>query len=383
VTALPTTHVELSPSKAHRWLVCPGSLRFDVEGPESIYAEEGAHAHAVLEAVLKGQQVLAGDIIGDKPASTERIQQAIEVRDYLQQWHQVHPNWALEKETPVEVGKHAWGLEPGIIQGTADAIMYSSEEAVVLDAKFGFVRVEPKDNPQLYLYAAGVVGELVDLFDEPVRYVTLIIAQPNYEGVMEFREHRIFVQDLWKWLAMKWSAVQKALARDLTLDASDERACRFCPGRANCTARTEHLVKLAQDDWREAHTLDDLLPLVTKVRNICKDLEAEAVRRLREGHIVPGFKLVESRSIRKWGETAKPGVIADELGVETMSVVEMKLLSPAQLEKKFKTYGKEVTAQYAVTPKGRPKLAPESDPRPPVSLEDFTPEDVDATQLDE
>jgi hypothetical protein len=256
--------------------------------------------------------------------------------------------------------------------------MYSLTELVVLDAKFGFVQVQPEDNPQLILYAAGALHELWKL-GFLVQFVTIIIAQPDYEGVMQFREHRMRQTDVAYWLNQNYQRVMAAATGELRLDASDDRACRYCPARANCTTRLEQLVKLSQTEWRDAHSLEDMLPLVAQVRRICKDLESEAVRQLREGHEVKGFKLVESRSTRQWAPETSLATLKLLTGAAQIEDVcePIAPLSPAKLEKKFGAQGKAVTRVHAVIPRGRPKLAPESDPRPPVSLDSFTEADVD------
>jgi hypothetical protein len=389
-------HAHLSPSSAHRWFVCAGSLKHErVEGQsDNFYAEEGSHAHKILEAVLEGGMVLVGDIIDGKPATAERIQQAIEVRDFVRRWHKLHPNFVMETESPVEIGAHLGpigiiDMPPGTYAGTIDVAAWNEWEVVVLDAKFGFVRVEPKDNPQLMSYAVGIALELHQLGFNPTFY-TLIIAQPDYEGVMEFREHRITLRDISDWIVGHKERILAAWRGDTTLDASDEKACRYCPGRFGCPARLEAVHNFNQETWLEAHSLDELLPYVPRLRAICKDLEAKAAHELLEGRDIKGYKLVESRSIRKWNGM-EPDLIASLISSETKApmdkMFERKMLSPAKMEKYIKEStgenGKSIVNQLAVIPKGGPKLVPESDPRPPFDRNDFTQEDVDALSVEE
>jgi hypothetical protein len=385
---MPKVHHRLSPSKAHRWLVCPGSLQHESDGGRSSYAEEGQHAHEILEAILTGIPVLTGDIIGGKPASTERISQAIEVRDFLKQWKTQHPDFVVETETPLNISRGVGHLDTTDFDGTADAIAWNAKELVVLDAKFGFVRVEPENNPQLYLYAIGALTEIQDLLGLRPENLCLIIAQPNYEGVMEFREHRMTFKDLNTWFFDNIAAIALAYRGDKTLNASSEKACRFCPGRVACPARLEAWQNFALDTWYEAHSLDEMLPHVERVRRICDDLERAAVTRLSEGHEVKGFKLVESRSIRKW--QAIPNLeqlLSSDTRAPIDGMTEKKLLSPAQMEKYIlrttqldKWEVKAAVNKLAMVPRGGPKLAPESDPRPKFEPEGFTQEDVDKAQ---
>src|SRR5690606_28463258 len=47
-------HAKLSPSAAHRWFPCPGSVRLsaDVKSKSSVFADEGSAAHELAQACL-------------------------------------------------------------------------------------------------------------------------------------------------------------------------------------------------------------------------------------------------------------------------------------------------------------------------------------------
>lgn len=51
------THATRSPSKAARWLACPGSIREEEKYPDTSgpAAMDGTKTHAVLEYCLKGK----------------------------------------------------------------------------------------------------------------------------------------------------------------------------------------------------------------------------------------------------------------------------------------------------------------------------------------
>ena len=51
-----TTHATLSPSKAYRWLACPGSVREESRYPDEPggpSAIDGTHTHSLLEHCIK------------------------------------------------------------------------------------------------------------------------------------------------------------------------------------------------------------------------------------------------------------------------------------------------------------------------------------------
>jgi hypothetical protein len=391
-------HSRLGPSKAHRWLACQGSIGLDLEdGPESTYAEDGQLGHAILSLVLKGTPVLTGDEIQigkqSYPAPAERIQQAIEIRDFVRQWSQTHPDFVMESEVPLKISRGLGrygpnGEEP--FDGTADIIAYNQTEAVIIDAKFGFVRVEPENNPQLYLYAIGLLYEVLAIFGEVPQFVTVIIAQPNYEGLVDFREHRMRSGDLLTWAQSMSAPIARAYevvieGKPGTFSAHSDYACRYCPGRNTCQTRIDKLRDFAYEEWRMTHTLAELLPLLPQIRNIADDLERAAVKMLAAGESVPGYKLVEASAIRKWTNDsldAEDGVVslAKDKGLD---IVTKKLMSPAQVEKAYGAEGKDFTKTWAFKPKGGPKLVPDSDKREPYAPKTFTQEEIDALLREE
>ena len=53
-------HSKLSPSSAHRWMACPGSVRLEAQFPDesSPYAKEGTTAHELVESMMRGEHVV-------------------------------------------------------------------------------------------------------------------------------------------------------------------------------------------------------------------------------------------------------------------------------------------------------------------------------------
>lgn len=383
------THAVYAPSKAHRWLVCPGSLNLS-DDPETVWAAEGTRKHAVLEQVLSGAVLAAGDTIpteaGPYVVPLDVLEQCHEVREFIEQYKSTHEGWTVETETPVEIGSHIWPDFPaGECRGTVDAAAYSDVELLVLDAKFGFVQVEARGNPQLLLYANGLLAEIP--FN--IRHVTLCIAQPDYSGDVIFREHRMSRDNVEAWAFDQLHIIEELKSNSRRLQA-DDHACRYCPARAACPARLQAVAQFQDEEWLKAAPLEELLPLVPRLRAICKDLEARAMADLNGGKQVRGFKLVAAKSKRKWNEEETSGWainLAAEIGIEGGIPADfmqpMKLKSPAQMEKVIRAIkkmpvkeAKAIVDKYAFQPSGMPKLAPDSDPRPALDAGGFTLEDL-------
>jgi hypothetical protein len=399
-------HANLAPSKAHRWLVCPGSQYVSTDDPETEWAAEGTRKHAVLELILQehhgkleevhGPLVIAGDTVqtecGPYVVPLEVLEQCYEVRDFIEQFQKTHVDgWVVETETKVEVGSYYWPNMPrGECAGTTDAAAYSYDELLVLDAKFGFLRVQPRGNPQLLLYAAGLLSEI----PFPIKWVTLCIAQPGYDGLMEFREHRMTAEAVVEWMFQQLHAVEENQAGSRRLQA-DDHACLWCPARAQCPERLRALDEAMAEDWLVSRSLEELLPYVPRLKAIAKDIEQRAVAEMSQGKPVRGWKVVAAKSRRAWSDDGAADRIAkDVLEYEhpPEEMFERELKSPAQIEKflyahfaknKTKKEVAEIVNKYAFAPAGAPKLAPESDPRPALEPATWTLEDALRASLED
>lgn len=406
-------HARLAPSKAHRWLVCPGSMHVTTEDPETEWAAEGTRKHAVLELILSAKEdecafchctpttrtdctmcvgpLIAGDTIqtecGPYVVPLEVLEQCYEIKEYIEQYQQTHVDgWVFETETKVEIGTHLWpGMVKGDCAGTTDCAGYSYEELLVLDAKFGFVQVEARGNPQLMLYALGLLAEI----PFPIQHVTLCIAQPGYDGLVLFREHRLTVEELHAWAFDQQHVVEEIQAGSRRLHA-DNKACQYCPARTQCPERLRALDDAMSESWMVSRTLEELLPYVPRLKAIAKDIEQRALAELTQGKPVRGWKAVAAKSRRKWSaedETQVAVGIAVDLGTDSTFnqdvFYDKTLKSPAQMEKVVRATkkmpvreAKAIVDKYAYSPTGAPKLVPESDPRPALEAATWTLEDV-------
>ena len=235
--------------------------------------------------------------------------------------------------------------------GTSDYVLYrKGHKLTVYDFKYGKgVAVDPEENEQMAIYAVGAMdGDAGWIYDE----VELVIIQPR-------APHADGPVRRWStdtvWLKIFSESLVLAVHETKKPDAKIETGswCRWCPAKAHCPAMYGEVQKQAQIDFAvtpapapkdkstaelpavelmTVNKLAEILKWESVIVSWYKEIKDRGQALLSEGIDVPGFKLVEGRSTRKWVEEAK--VVAHyepELGVEQL--YEKKLLSPAKLEK--------------------------------------------------
>lgn len=375
-------HAVLSPSSADRWTVCPGSvvLSADVEVPESKYAAEGTAAHELAARVLveeKDPALLAG------LDATEELLAA--VRAY---WEHVralhHPGSSLRVEQPVTIA-HVTD-EPGAV-GTVDALVLGRGELHVVDFKYGRgVRVSARTR-QLQLYALGALAE-AELLGETVEHVTCHIVQPRIDHV----DAVVYSADDLQRLAAEINTAAKRVW-EIALHVEQGQSlpetalvagphCRFCPAKAACPrvgaapVVYEDAVAGMPDETRVrvavAHAAPDViarwldaLPLIDEWAKLVRQRGLE----LAAAGVLPGYKVVEGRrGARKWADEQTAVAFLTSNGVGEEEMYEMRLRTPAAVEKILKSRKAKIDLSPVVTQtEGSPTLVPVTDPRPALS----------------
>lgn len=181
-------HARLSPSGAHRWMACPGSVVLEADYPDkgSVYADEGTAAHTLaswcLEDGADADQYRDIEIVVGERKFTVTQDMIDYVQDYVKLVREYAHGGQLLVEQKVPIG-HLTGEEGAT--GTSDAVIVRRDELVVMDLKYGMgVKVDAEANPQLMMYALGayeafhVLGEF--------QIVTMVIHQPRLNHVAEY-----------------------------------------------------------------------------------------------------------------------------------------------------------------------------------------------------
>ena len=381
-------HAKFSPSAAHRWLNCPGSIALtaDIPNTSSIYADEGTCAHEVGEKALPlGPDVDLTKWVGEKlykdVVVTEEMIEAVQV--YIDT---IHGDGAKQAPGPFEIEAKldlSW-LCPDTF-GRGDYIQYfpGQRRLRVYDYKHGkgYV-VEVKENPQAMIYGLGGLKLFRDM-GLVIDIVELIIVQPrafHRDGMV--RRWKITAANLMKWgYETLKPAVLDALGPKRTFLANGDW-CRFCPAMGICPKLTEKALETAGQDFDVVVgnapgvvTLPDIEHMtVAELARVAdfatlldpwiKGVMGHLQDKMTSGVAVPGYKLVAKRSLRKW-EDLKTITAKAETLVGDAAFAPRKLKSPAQLEKLM---GKTTVAPFWIKPDAGVTIAAEKDKRRAVAL---------------
>jgi len=109
----------------------------------------------------------------------------------------------------------------------------------------------------------------------------------------------------------------------------------------------------------------EILKRASDIKKWLTDLEHLLTRSLFEKEHVPGWKLVEGRSNRKYVDEEKVVAAMVKAGYSEPDLFEAKLLGITAMEKEFgKRAVGEILGDLIYKPQGRPTLALENDKRP-------------------
>ena len=148
-----------------------------------------------------------------------------------------------------------------------------------------------------------------------------------------------------------------------------KETCKWCRAQGQCKARYRKNLEL-YDDTPDLMliSIEEAAAVLEKADDIkawLSDLETLCMTYLFAGETVPGFKLVEGRSNRKYTDADQVVEAMLAAGYEEATLFERKLITLTQMEKDFgkKAVG-EILQDLIVKPQGKPTLAPEKDKRP-------------------
>ena len=282
-------HARLSASRAERFMTCPGSVRLEAQMPPEPAGEAaalGTMLHELSEKILRGEEIDNPDLDPD------HLQMAQSYADY------VNGISANPRKKLIEVNVDA-GLKSlhQALGGTADAVIVDGDHLHVIDAKFGRVLVEAKDNKQLLTYALGVMRQ----FNAPASIqCTMHIFQPR-AGHSKWTVSGIDL--ITHGLELK-KAADLALSPDAPTNPSPD-ACKYCKAKTICPSMRQKV----QDNARKEFATDTAItPEMLELAHLAADWSdaviTAAKKQLTDGATISGWNLRPGRKTRFWKSEA-------------------------------------------------------------------------------
>ncbi|HEN0106894.1 TPA: DUF2800 domain-containing protein, partial [Streptococcus agalactiae] len=174
---------------------------------------------------------------------------------------------------------------------------------------------------------------------------------------------------------LEWAETELSPKAELAFKGEGEmtsgKHCQFCKLKNVCRKRAEDNLALAKMEFADPATLDyediaEILPKLDLLVSWANDVKAYALKEATEGHNIPGYKLVEGRSVRKFSDEAAVSQAVMEAGFDPY---EKKLLTITAMSKLLgkKTFN-DLLGGLIVKPSGKPTLVPLDDSRQEMNL---------------
>lgn len=370
-------HAVLSASAAHRWMHCTPSARLEEQFPnqDTEYSLEGTRAHEMAEMLLSGwqesgyQTIPSNSNVEDK----EMYESVLPYVEYVSETYLSEKKRSSDTVLFLEQRLDMTSMIPEGF-GTGDALIVGKDILHIIDLKYGKgVKVDAIGNEQLRCYAMAAYEMFKDLYED-INTIVLTIVQPRLDHVSI---ETCSLAELQGWV--KSELIPKAaLAYVGKGPYVPGEHCRFCKAGATCRARAEKNLEIARDEFTLPDLLSmeeiaDILPRIKQVTKWAESVEKYALEEAKKGTVIPGYKLVEGRSVRMYTDQDK---VIQELKKqdypESMLYEPRKLLGISSMEKLL---GKKLFKNYledkglVVKPQGKPTLVPESDARKALMLD--------------
>ena len=377
-------HALLSASSSHRWLNCPPSARLceKYEDTGSEYAQEGTDAHSLCEYKLKQALGMdAADPTENLSFYNEEMEQC--ALDYAAYVLELVEDAKKSCKDPVVLIEQRLDFSRFVKDGfgTGDCVIIADGTLDIVDYKHGKgVEVSAIENPQMMLYALGALRQFDHLYD--IAQVAMSIYQPRRENVSTWT---ISVEQLMEW-AEHTLKPKAEMAYQGEGDYVPGPWCTFCKAAVKCRARAEAKLQLAKYEFAMPPLLtdaeiEDILSRLPGLTKWAGEIEAYAQdAAIHHGKVWHGFKLVESRTNRKY--TDEEAVIRAANAAGYHDIFKKSLIPITEMEKLMgkKTFV-EVLGGLVEKPKGRPTLVPVSDRRPAITTMDAAQEFTEITEV--
>ena len=385
-------HALLAPSSAKRWMTCTPSARLEATRPnkDTAYTREGTIAHAMAESILRNllksepktfpEAGLYFETYGTEIAEFCRTCER-EGLDWREMAETVYENYCrlvyeaylgakLEDPEAVLLIEAKLRLAEFIPEGfgSSDAVLIYKDTLEVFDLKYGKgVKVEAEENAQMMCYALGAYCGQGEFYD--IANVRMTIIQPRLKHESSWG---MTAPDLLNWAHNELKpAALKAWKGEGEQTPGDH--CKFCKVAAQCKALADYTLKVSEDKTEPGlMSLDDIariLPHFATIKSWISSVEEFALEAALEGDTIPGYKVVEGRSVRKLSNTDEAIQRLEGAGIPAENYLKpAELKTITDLEKTLTKKGfKTILGDLVIKPEGKPTLVEEADPREPFS----------------
>jgi len=339
-------HSAISPSSAGQWVQCPASVKFQQDFPretDPIAAREGSAAHWLAARALQGADCSGLTVADNGIEITDEMHAA--VRAYCDDVERVAG--VIHVEQRISCPKiHAEAY------GTCDCYSVVGNRLTVWDFKFGILPVSAHLNYQLLMYASGILS---NISDKNITEIDLRIIQPRAYNRAEcgFTHWLLDVTELPKFEAILHVAAAAALNDAPPAETGGH--CRYCRARHACPALRIETAKWAEAA-REYSSPQELPPpalgfeleYLQEAAEIIKyrleALEAQTIKAITAGGLVPGFSVKQTFSREKWTVNFNEiQALGELLGFDLAKPAEA--ITPTQARKLG--LDKEITSKFA------------------------------------
>jgi len=363
-------HARLSPSSSARWLECTASVEAsdNYENKTNSAAEWGTNVHFIGEQLIKGKFISVGDVLSEEGKMSfivdeEMLDCATDYFNYCNKYIDDKSIVLVEEQFDLS------SIAPNQF-GTSDCCILNGTELHVLDLKTGFNIVNAEENTQAMLYAIGAIDELEDLYD--IETITLHIVQTRVNHTSNWT---LSYDDLMKFKVYAQEKASEILSGKGVFKPS-EKGCKYCLHQAHCEALQQHTEKIIKGTFDELEEIegkadiisDEHIKQVLDNKNLIigfiKAVEQVALERIESGSKIDGYKLVESKTNRKWADES----LVKSYLEKTYSGVDHYQHKLLPMTKILKLHSKDKTLLDLVfKPKGVPTIVPENDKRQAIN----------------
>ena len=385
-------HALLAPSSAKRWMTCTPSARLEAAVPnkDTAYTREGTIAHAMAEGILRHLLEIEASGLPSyaeyfsacgSTIAQQQIEAMAENLDWKEMSETVYEHYCrlvyeaylgakLEDPDAVLLIESKLQLAEFIPEGfgSSDAVLIYGDTLEVFDLKYGKgVKVDAEENAQMMCYALGAYCGQGEFYD--IANVRMTIIQPRLRHESSWA---MSAPDLLNWAHNKLKpAALKAWKGEGEQTPGDH--CRFCRVAAQCKALADYTLRVTEDKTEPGlMSLDDiakLLPHFSTIKSWISSVEEFALEAALEGDTIPGYKIVEGRSVRKISNVAEAMARLEGNGIPAENYLKpAELKTITDLEKTLTKKGfKTILGDLVIKPEGKPTLVEEADPREPFS----------------